>query len=180
MHDDTLASRTGGQVLDLRAVFGIVAHVSTPANATGGEYVEMDITAEPGAKTIVHIHPEMDETYQILSGTLDVLYEGRWRSLRPGESFSVPRGQVHAFRNVSGGPTRFMNRHAPAHGFQDFLETVDRLVQKGKVRGTKDLRSGIYLCMAPNRYRADRGVKPPQWTADLLAWIGRRLGYSLE
>jgi quercetin dioxygenase-like cupin family protein len=180
MSDEAIGQQTGGKVLDLRVVFGVVAHVTTSAEATGGEYVEMDITANPGAKTLVHIHPEIDETYQVISGKLDVLYDGRWRSLGPGESFLVPRGAVHAFRNASDMPTRFMNRHAPALGFQAFLETVHRLVQQGKVRGINDLRSGIYLCMAQNRYRADRGVNPPQWTADLLAWIGRRLGYSLD
>lgn len=168
------------RVLDLRAVHGIVARVTTPTEATGGEYVEMDIMADPGAKTLVHIHPEMEEIFSVVSGTLDILYQGSWRPLGPGESFPVPRGEVHAWRNGSDQPTRFTNRHAPALGFQGFLETVDRLVREGKVRGTKDLRSGIHLSMAQSRYRADKAVKPPQWFFNVLAWIGRRLGYTID
>jgi quercetin dioxygenase-like cupin family protein len=180
MGRDAFGKESAERVLDLRRVFGIVARVTTPTEATGGAYVEMDVMADPGAKTLVHIHPEMEETYSVVSGTLDVLYKGAWRSLGPGESFSVPRGEVHAWRNQSDQPTRFLNRHAPALGFQAFLETVDRLVREGKVRGTNDIRSGIHLSMAQNRYRADKAVKPPQWFFNVLAWIGRRLAYTID
>jgi quercetin dioxygenase-like cupin family protein len=180
MRSEAMGNETAEKVLDLRSIFGIVARVTTPAESTGGAYVEMDCTADPGARTPIHIHPEADESYQVLSGKLDIFYEGTWRSLEVGESFSVPEGEVHAFRNSTDQPTRFVNRHTPALGFQAFLETVHRLVQQGKVRGTKDLRSLIHLCMAQNRYRPDKGVKPPQWSANLLAWIGRRSGYTLD
>ncbi len=43
-----MMSKPQEKVLDLRSVFGIEARVTTPAEATGGEYVEMDVTAEPG------------------------------------------------------------------------------------------------------------------------------------
>ena len=42
-------SESPGKVLDLSAVFGLKAIVTTPAEATGGAYVEMDVTAEPAA-----------------------------------------------------------------------------------------------------------------------------------
>jgi quercetin dioxygenase-like cupin family protein len=180
MSSDAIGKESREKVLDLRAVLGVVARVTTPTEVTGGEYVEMDVTADPGAQNMVHIHPEMDETFHVTSGTLDVLYGGRWRSLGPGETFSVPRGEVHAFRNQTDQPTRFVNRHVPALGFQAFLETVDRLVREGKVRGTKDFRSGIHLSMAQDRYRADKVVKPPQAFFTVMAWIGRRLGYSID
>jgi hypothetical protein len=60
MSDEAIGPPLEGKVLDLRAVFGVVARVTIPAETTGGEYVEMDITADPGAKTLVHIHPEID------------------------------------------------------------------------------------------------------------------------
>jgi hypothetical protein len=64
------------------------------------------------------------------------------------ESLTVPRGATHAFRNASETPVRFLNTHRPALTFQKFLETVDRLIQAGKVKGPRDLRSGIYLSLA--------------------------------
>lgn len=166
--------------LDFHPVIGLRCRVTTPAAATGGQYVEMDCTAEPGMKTLVHKHPEADETYQVLSGRLEVLFRGRWRSLGAGESFAVPRGEVHAFRTAGNEAVRFINRHTPALGFQDHLETVHRLIRAGKVRSANDLRSMIYMCMSAVKHEPDVAVRPPQWLVRTLAAVGRRLGWKLE
>jgi mannose-6-phosphate isomerase-like protein (cupin superfamily) len=171
---------TDVQVLDFHPALGLRCGVTTPAAATGGEYVEMDCTADPGMETIVHKHPEADETYQVVSGALDVLFQGEWRTLRAGNTFTVPRGEVHAFRNSGAEAVRFINRHAPALGFQDHLETVHRLVRAGKIRGVGDPRSLIYMCMSAVRHRPDVAVKPPQRVVNLMAGVGRLLGWRLE
>lgn len=168
------------KVLDLRSVFGVEARVTTPAEATGGEYVEMDCTLEPGGETAIHYHPEQEETYRVLDGTLEMLRDGRWQTVSVGESFTVPPGAVHGFRNASGAPVRFLNVHRPALAFQEHLETLDRLIQAGKIRGLKDPRSLIYMSMSAVEHRSDVTVKPPYWVIQALAFIGRRLGYTLD
>ncbi len=75
---------------------------------------------------------------------------------------------------------RFLNTHRPAFTFQEFLETVDRLIRAGKVKGPRDLRSGIYLSLAAVEQGTSVQVKPPQMLLRGLAFIGRRLGYRLE
>lgn len=167
------------RVLDLRAVFGLTARVTTPAAADAG-YVEMDCTAEPGSRTLIHYHPQQEERYDILAGTLEVYQDGHWHPLPTGASLVVPPGAVHGFRNASDQPVRFRNRHAPARGFQAHLETVDRLVRAGKIRGTKDLRSLIYLSLSAVTHQSDVAVRPPQWVVQALAFLGRRLGYRLD
>ena len=51
-------SRPAKKVLNLRPVFGLEATVTTPATATDGAPVEMDIVLEPNGHTNVHYHPE--------------------------------------------------------------------------------------------------------------------------
>lgn len=175
-----MMSESREKVLDLRAVFGLEARVTAPASATGGEYVEMDVTAEPGSRTMIHYHPEQEETYRVLEGTLEVFRGGRWHAVRAGESFVVPQGTVHGFRNAGEAPVRFVNVHRPALAFQEHLETLDRLSRAGKIRGTKDPRFLIYMSMSAVEHRPDVPVKPPQWVVRVLASVGRRLGYTLE
>ena len=171
---------TPEKVLDLRSVFGVEARVTMPAAATGGAYVEMECTVQPGSGSMIHYHPHQEETYRVLAGTLEVFREGTWRTLQTGESLTVPHGAVHAFRNASGTPTKFLNVHRPALAFQDHLETLDRLIRSGKVRGTKDPRSLIYMSMSAVKHRPDVAVKPPQVVVNLMAWLGRRLRFTLD
>jgi len=168
------------KVLDLRKVFGLKATVTTPSAATGGAYVEMDVMAEPGSETLIHYHPEQEETYQVVEGALEVFRDGQWLTVPAGESLTVPQGAVHGFRNTSEVPVRFLNVHRPALAFQEHLETLDRLSRAGKIRGTKDLRSLIYMSMSGVEHRPDVPVKPPQWVLRIFAFIGRCLGYTLS
>jgi hypothetical protein len=89
-------------------------------------------------------------------------------------------GRYTGFRNASEAPVRFINVHRPALAFQEHLETLDRLTQAGKIRGTKDPRSLIYMSMSAVEHRPDVAVKPPQWVVKALALLGRRLGYTLD
>lgn len=168
------------QVLNLRSVFGLTAMVTSPAAASKGAYVEMDVTAEPGSQTMIHLHPEQEETYRVLEGTLEVFRDGHWHAVPAGESLTIPRNTVHGFRNASDAPVRFLNEHRPALAFQEHLETLDCLSRAGKIRGTKDPRSLIYMAMSAAEHRPDVPVKPPPWVVRGLAFLGRRLGYSLD
>lgn len=176
----TTLDAQGAKVLDLRAVFGLTAIITTPTAATNGDYVEMDVTAEPGSQTIIHYHPEQEESYDVLNGTLEVFRDGRWQPVPAGQSLVVPRGAVHGFRNSSGAPVRFRNLHRPALGFQAHMETLDRLSQAGKIRSAKNPRSLIYMAMSAVEHRPDVAVKPPQWLIQGLSIVGRRLGYRLD
>jgi len=167
-------------VLDLRSVFGLQARITASAESTNGQYVEMDVIAEPGAKTMIHYHPEQTETYRVLEGSLEVFRDGQWVVVNMGESLMVPRGAVHGFRNATNAPVRFMNVHQPALGFQEHLQTLDRLARAGKVRGTTDARSLIYMSMSAVQNRPDVPVKPPFWILRAMAFVGRRLGYTLD
>jgi mannose-6-phosphate isomerase-like protein (cupin superfamily) len=177
---DAMKSESQGKVLNLRSVFGLEATITTPSAATDGAYVEMDLMLEPEGHTNMHIHPEQEETYEVLDGTLDVLRDGDWHKVPVGESLTVPRGATHAFRNATETRVRFLNVHRPALAFQEYLETLDRLIRAGKVKSFKGLRSGIYISMAAVEQPTSIQVKPPQMLIRGLAFIGRRLGFTLE
>jgi quercetin dioxygenase-like cupin family protein len=175
-----MMSESEKEALNLRSVFGLEATVTTPSAATDGAYVEMDVTLEPKGHTNIHYHPEQEETYEVLGGTLEVFRDGDWHKVPAGESLTVPRGAVHAFRNASQTPVRFLNVHRPALTFQEYLETLDRLIRVGKVKGLKSLRSGIYVSVAAVEQGSSVMVKPPHMLIRGLAFIGRRLGFTLE
>jgi mannose-6-phosphate isomerase-like protein (cupin superfamily) len=171
---------TSDRILNLRAVFGVSAQVTNPSAATSGASVEMECTADPGSGTMVHYHPDQEETFHVLEGTMEVLRDGAWISLQAGHMHVVPKGDVHAWRNPGRSPVRFRNVHRPALRFLEHMESLDRLARAGKIRGTKDWRSLIYMSMSAVKYRPDVTVKPPQWMINTIAFMGRRLGFTLD
>jgi quercetin dioxygenase-like cupin family protein len=175
-----MMSESEKQSLNLRSVFGLEATVTTPSAATHGAYVEMDVMLEPRGHTNLHYHPEQEEAYEVLDGTLEVFRDGDWHEVPVGGSLTVPPGAVHAFRNASQTPVRFLNVHRPALAFQEYLETLDRLIRVGKVKGLKSLRSGIYVSVAAVEQSSSVMVRPPHILIRGLAFIGRRLGFTLD
>ena len=84
---------------------GSVYIVRRPAAETGGAFVEMEFVLPSGCvPPPPHVHPHQVEEYEVLAGRFDLVVEGTWRTLEPGESAEVAVGALHTFRNRSGEP----------------------------------------------------------------------------
>ena len=94
-----------------------------------------------------HVHPRQVEEYEVLTGRLDLTVEGRWRTLSPGDSASVPVGALHTFRNRSGETVRVRNHHRPAMRFEEFIERTSRTLQAAGIRRKRDPRVALYFSM---------------------------------
>lgn len=111
---------------------------------------------------------------------MEVFHDATWQTVSTGQSLTIPPKAVHGFRNTSDAPVRFLNVHRPALAFQEHLETLAWLARTGKIKGTRDPRSLIYMSMSATRYQPDVTVKPPQRLVRSLAFIGQRLGFKLD
>jgi quercetin dioxygenase-like cupin family protein len=155
--------------------------ITKSAADTGGERVEMEISLPAGAPSPPrHFHPRQEEEWEVLEGTLAVYVEDRWRSLGPGESVSIPAGQVHTLRNRSGKAVRVRDVHIPALDFQDYIEELHRLAQDGKMTSLRSPSTLIHLSMLLRSHRETQVTASPVQRAaeSLLARIGRLLRYS--
>jgi mannose-6-phosphate isomerase-like protein (cupin superfamily) len=152
--------------------------VVTPSAATGGEYVEMEFILPPNCvPPPPHIHPEQVESYEVIEGSFDVLVDGTWSTLGPGESASVPVGVEHTFRNRSGQTVRVRNWHRPAVRFEEFIESINRSLAELSVTRPRDPR--ILMCISAAMLEYSDTLVPSR-RRDLipmkaLAWAGRRL-----
>jgi mannose-6-phosphate isomerase-like protein (cupin superfamily) len=125
---------------------GSIYIVRSPAAASGGAFVEMDfVLPHRCVPPPPHVHPHQVEDYEVLEGHFDVVVDGRWRTLAPGDRASVPVGALHTFRNHSGAPVRVRNRHTPAMRFEEFIEQTCHTLQAIGVRRKRDPRVAVYL-----------------------------------
>jgi mannose-6-phosphate isomerase-like protein (cupin superfamily) len=127
---------------------GSVYIVRRPAAESEGAFVEMDFVLPPGCvPPPPHVHRHQVEDYEVLEGRFDVVVDGRWSTLAPGETASVPVGALHTFRNRSGETVRVRNRHTPAMRFEEFIERTCRTLQAVGVKRKRDPRVPLYLSM---------------------------------
>jgi quercetin dioxygenase-like cupin family protein len=129
------------------------AFLATGAD-TNGAYFQADVTVLPGGGPPPHIHHREDETFYIVEGSLEIHLGDVTAVGRPGDYVNVPRGTVHAFRNVGEHPARMLITFVPA-GMEHFFAEVYQ--------------------------RADRTAPPPAPAADLLVRLMKAAPrYGLE
>ena len=146
---------------------------------TDGERFQTRMTVEEPGQLPPHKHPVADESYEVLSGALEVQVEGEWTELSAGEKHTVPAGTPHSFR-VSE-PVEMINVHRPALRYEDYFRRFRKLkVERGVEMPPKGLKGMILLGMLQVEYEREFiAVSPPQWLFRILAGLGRLLGYKL-
>ena len=159
-------------------VDGSVYEVLRTASDTGGEFVEMIFHLPPGCvPPPPHLHSGLVEEYEVLEGSFDVMVDGRWRTLSPGASASVPRGALHTFRNRSGGEVRVRNWHRPAVRFEEFIERVSASLRSAGVKSKRDPR--VFMCLSRVMLEYDDTLVPgrarDRIPMQALARLGRLL-----
>jgi quercetin dioxygenase-like cupin family protein len=150
---------------------------------TDGELLEfeLELSADgrvPGA----HVHPEQEERFHVLEGTMKFRLGMRTIIAEAGESVVVPAGRVHKFANAGDGRARARVEVVPALDMEDLLCTTAELAHEGHV-----MRSGmpkpLHLALFVRRFRREvRAPFPPAWVVNALmaplAAMARRRGHG--
>jgi mannose-6-phosphate isomerase-like protein (cupin superfamily) len=156
--------------------------ITRSTSDTAGELFEAVNVLAPGfGGPPLHIHPFAEESYEVLSGTLDVCVGGEWRRLGPGQSVTVAAGTAHTLRNTHATEVRLVNVHKPALAFERFFRRLHALVSAGRLNlPSKDLQSLVLVSMLfVDHEREIRSAKPPHGLMRVIAFVGRLLGYRL-
>lgn len=81
---------------------------------TNGTLAVFEDVVQPGIGPGRHIHHGQDETFFFLNGTFDVEVGGVLHHMEPGDVAFIPRGTVHAFKNVGDAVGRLRYVFSPA------------------------------------------------------------------
>ena len=147
-----------GQIISNPVSGERIEFIRTAAD-TNGELLEfeLELSADghvPGA----HVHPEQEERFHVLEGTMKFRLGMRTIVAEAGETVVVPAGRVHKFANAGDETARVRVQVEPALDMEDLLCTTAELAHEGKV-----MRSGMpkpmHLALFVRRFR--REVKAP-------------------
>jgi quercetin dioxygenase-like cupin family protein len=157
----------------------------------GGEVLQVDVWVDPGGGVTPHVHPAMEERFEVLEGRPSFLAGRKWQTAAPGETVVVPAGLRHAYRNDGDSTAHLLCRARPPSTLQPFLEDASALGRAGLITRhalPKSLKALLAGAIMAEHYREmvvlgfppfppgplQRLLLPP------LARLGERRGYRAE
>jgi mannose-6-phosphate isomerase-like protein (cupin superfamily) len=101
---------------------------------TDGAYTQLHVSVAPGGQNAAHWHGSYSETFTATTGTVGIYSKKTGKiSLQPGESVTVPPGEVHYFFNPGEEDVEMKIRLFPAReGFEKGLYVLYGLARDGK------------------------------------------------
>ena len=78
----------------------------------------------PGERAPEHVHPEMEERWEVLEGEAAFRIGGQERRAGPGEAVVAPAGVAHAAWNPTDGVVRLRIEMRPALRWREFVERL--------------------------------------------------------
>jgi mannose-6-phosphate isomerase-like protein (cupin superfamily) len=122
-----------------------------------GDVLRVEIWAQPGGGVLAeHVHPNLEERWEVLEGEVTFRVDRKPRRAGPGERLVVPAGMRHSFENTGQGIAHLVVEADPALQLRESIEDGVRLARtekftaSGKPRG---LRALIEAAALAHRYR---------------------------
>lgn len=103
-----------------------ITFIQTSAD-TDGELLEIELElSADGAVPGAHIHPEQEERFEVVEGTMAFRMGLKRIVAGPGDAVTVPAGKVHAFRNAGEDTAKVRVQVRPALAMDQLFETTSR------------------------------------------------------
>lgn len=153
------------------------------AGETGGEETVVRFVNQPDdIGPPPHFHPEQEETFRVVDGTLALRVGRREMTLGAGDSHVVGRGVPHTFWNPGRSPVSFVSTHRPALGWEAFITTLYDLDYDGKA-GETGLPSALQMFTILKSRLGEEYIEGPPLVvqrilARFLGTLGELRGYS--
>ncbi len=122
-------------------VLGELVTHKVPSQRTGGAYALFEVAAQPGAGPPPHVHHREDESFYVLEGDYEFLIEGGTIRVDAGSLLYVPKGTLHAHKNVGEGVGRLLLTQTPGGLYEHFFEEVGEGEPTKVVMASLDLGS---------------------------------------
>ena|SRR5688572_1930914 len=95
---------------------------------------QVEIWVDPGGGVTPHVHPGLEERFEVLEGRPGFLSGRGWREAGPGDTVVVPAGVRHSYRNRQDAPVHMVcHVTPPSSSLQEFLEEVAALSRAGRM-----------------------------------------------
>ena len=133
-------------------VLGELVTYKTTSEQTGGAYSLFEVTTQPGGGVLPHVQHREDESFYILHGEYEFLDDGGGtRRAGAGSLIYVPRGNLHAHKNVGKTTGRMLVSQTPGGLHERFFAEIGEPAMNGSRPsvsvGPQDMRKIIAIAV---------------------------------
>ena len=108
---------------------------------TNGSVAMFEFGVPAGAKVpLPHYHEHYDETIYGIEGVITFTVDGKPVNIAPGESYFIPRGAVHGFKNLRAENAKALAVITPALLGPNFFKECSEIVNAGRPPDIEKLR----------------------------------------
>ncbi len=133
---------------------GLTMKVLLGSGDTNGLQAIFEDIVDPGVGLARHIHHQQDETFIFLEGTFDVEVDGQLYRMTAGDVAFIPKGSVHAWKNVGTSQGRMRYIFSPALNIEEMFRELNDLSKSGEL--TEELAQEL-----ATKYPEQETVGPP-------------------
>lgn len=126
LHRDLTIARSEGDGVSHLGLAGDTYTILLSAEDTADRFCLIDMHVPPGGGPPPHRH-DFEETFVLLEGELELVFRGKKRTVREGETVNIPANAPHQFHNSSTQAARMLCICAPA-GQEEFFREMAVLV----------------------------------------------------
>ena len=105
-------------------IFGELVTCKVTSDQTGGAYSLFEVDTPRGGGPPPHIHHREDESFYVLEGEYEFFGGEGIIRVGVGSLLCVPRGALHAHKNVGEGEGRLLATQTPGGLYERFLEEL--------------------------------------------------------
>src|SRR3954469_18204764 len=100
---------------------------------TNGELLELDdFWPHPDNRVPEHVHPAMEERWEVIEGAARFRLDGVDVSAEPGDVVVAPPGTAHSTANAGGGGTHVRIQMRPALRWEEFVRRLFQAARDGQ------------------------------------------------
>lgn len=169
-----------GQILSNPDTGDVYEFLET-AKDTNGQRVTVKMTLKSKGELVPnHLHALQDEHFEVLSGNLTILLDGKKQVLTQGEKMTLPKNKPHNHYNANNEAVVFIQSITPALDFDYLIENIIGLAIDGKMPNGKagliqELVTLKYLDSKSYLANIPQGVQ--RFLMNIVGPIGRLFGY---
>ncbi len=132
-------------------VLGELVIYKTTSEQTGGAYSLFEVETPPGSGPPPHVQHREDESFYVLEGEYEFLVEDRTIKAGAGSLLYVPKGTLHAHKNVGTTSGRLLVSQTPGGLYEYFFEEIAEPAMDGSepsvTEGPQDMKRIIAIAV---------------------------------